>query len=63
VKLGQFPATLEVRAKFHVEFTFTGRTLRNQHDTLCAAIANAKHILAIWQTVPLVTVLGSRRDG
>ena len=48
---------------FHVEFAFAGRTLRNQHATLCAAIANARHILAIWQTVPLVTVLGSRRDG
>ena len=48
---------------FHVEFAFAGRTLRNQHATLCAAIANARHILAIWRTVPLVTVLGSRRDG
>jgi hypothetical protein len=52
-----------VRAVFHVEFAFAGRTLRNQHDTLCAAIANARHILANWQTVRRVTVLGSRRDG
>ena len=48
---------------FHVEFTFAGRTLRNQHDTPCAAIANARHVLANWQTVRQATVLGSRRDG
>ena len=48
---------------FHVEFAFAGRTLRNQHETLCAAIANAKHILANWQTVRRATVVGSRRDG
>ena len=48
---------------FHVEFAFAGRTLRNQHATLYAATANARHILTIWRTVPLVTVLGSRRDG
>jgi hypothetical protein len=48
---------------FHVEFTFAGRTLRNQHETLCAAIANVRHILANWQTVRHATVLGARRDG
>ncbi len=48
---------------FHVEFAFAGRTLRNQHETLSAAIANARHILANWQAVRRVTVLGSRRDG
>jgi hypothetical protein len=48
---------------FHVEFAFAGRTLRNQHDTLCAAIANARHILANCRTPRPVSVLGSRRDG
>jgi hypothetical protein len=52
-----------VRAVFHVEFAFAGRTLRNERETLCAAIANARHVLANWQTVRWVTVLGSRRDG
>ncbi len=48
---------------FYVEFAFAGRTLRNEYETLCAAIANARHVLANWQTVRRVTVLGSRRDG
>jgi hypothetical protein len=48
---------------FRVEFTFAGRTLRNQHETLCVAIANARQVLASWRTVRRVTVLGSRRDG
>ena len=52
-----------MRAVFHVEFTFAGSTLRNQYETLCAAIANARHVLANWQTVRRVTVLGGRWDG
>lgn len=49
---------------FYAEFEFAGRFVRNEYETLCEAIKQAKYILTAWPiTIQAVAVIGDRRDG
>ena len=44
-------------------FTFANRVVRTEHDSLCKAVAQARHTVETWRTVLSVVIHGDRRCG